>query len=111
VLTRCDGKISLALDRLIPLTLILNELLTNAFKYAFPDGRSGSITVDASRGENGYLALVVSDDGVGLTDQKASTGGIGTFLVETLASQLKANVETSAGRPSGHTCKVVVPLA
>jgi PAS domain S-box-containing protein len=54
------------IDTAIPCGLILNELISNALKYAFPAGRTGQITVELYRMENGEIQLGVSDDGVGL---------------------------------------------
>jgi PAS domain S-box-containing protein len=58
--------IDVAIQRAAPCALILNELLTNAFKYAFEDGRAGRIMVSLSQPEAGQCELAVQDDGVGL---------------------------------------------
>ena len=56
----------LAMDQAVPCGLILNELLSNALKHAFPNQRSGAVVVKASVLEDQRLQLVVEDDGVGL---------------------------------------------
>ena len=56
---------SLEIDTMIPLGLIVNELVTNALKHAFPDGASGEVNV-ALRSSNGSSVLTVADNGVGL---------------------------------------------
>ena len=58
-------KMTLLIDIAIPCGLILNELLSNALKHAFPAGRSGEITI-CCRCDNGRINLQVSDNGVGL---------------------------------------------
>jgi two-component sensor histidine kinase len=75
-----------------PLGLITNELVTNAFKYAFPSERPGRIDVEL-RCTAGGVELTVADDGVGHdpTDP-ASGGGLGRMLVEQLARQLGGSV-------------------
>ncbi len=58
--------IELALSHCIPLGLVLNEAITNAIKYAFPDHRNGTITVSLKRVSHNRMRLAVSDNGVGL---------------------------------------------
>jgi PAS domain S-box-containing protein len=60
--------IELPVDRAIPCGLILNELLSNALKYGFPDGRKGRIGVSFARHESGALSLSCRDDGVGIPE-------------------------------------------
>jgi two-component sensor histidine kinase len=85
----------LTLDRAIPLGLIINELVSNSFKHAFPAGRRGRvfIALEAPKGEG--FVLRVSDDGVGLpasVDPDRSLS-LGLRLVQTLAAQLRCRVE------------------
>lgn len=87
--------ISLAVDRSIPAALIVNELLTNALKYAFPDGRAGEIQIVCSEAE-GRVTLQVSDDGVGLPQHidLEHSPSLGLYLVYHLAvKQLGGSVE------------------
>ncbi|MBN1533846.1 MAG: PAS domain S-box protein [Spirochaetes bacterium] len=80
------------------LGLILNELLTNSLKYAFPDGRAGRIEVTLRR-EAGGLVLTVGDNGVGLPGgfDPARSGGLGLELVRMLVSQLHGTFEYRRG--------------
>lgn len=88
--------VSLALDTAVPCGLIVNELLTNAFKHAFPEGRAGQVTVRAAR-RDGRVALEVTDDGVGLDPSRGATPGhIGLDLVRALARQLRAELHFEA---------------
>lgn len=75
----------------IPLGLILNELITNAQKYAFPAGSTGRIEVTLEKSAEA-LRLTVTDDGVGLQD-KGPGSGLGHRLVRALAQQLAGTVE------------------
>jgi len=95
-----DG-IDLSVDTAIPCALILNELVTNALKHAFPDGRRGKLLVTMrSLGDN-HLEMIVSDDGVGLGEPVASdrADSLGLSLVSTLARQMDATmaIDTSQG--------------
>jgi len=74
----------------------VNELLSNAFKYAFPGGTTGGIRVVLRRGAKGKVHLLVRDNGVGLPpglDWKTSPT-LGLRLVRTLARQIDAGVKT-----------------
>jgi PAS domain S-box-containing protein len=86
--------LTLETKRALPLGLILNELIINAFKYAYPDGRSGEIRVALSScGEK--ACLTVSDDGIGLAEGRAVTGreeGTGSKIIALLADQIEARV-------------------
>ncbi|MDP9114192.1 MAG: PAS domain S-box protein [Acidobacteriota bacterium] len=84
-------------DVALPCGLIVNELLSNAFKYAFPGGTTGDIRVVLRRGSLGKVHLTVRDDGIGLPpglDWKTSPT-LGLRLVRTLARQIDAEVKTS----------------
>lgn len=83
----------LANDRLIPLSIILNELIANAFKYSFSDG-SGVIRVDASV-ERDDLILTVTDNGQKLPEpfDPASGAGLGMKIVTALVRQLRATID------------------
>jgi PAS domain S-box-containing protein len=87
--------VSLAVDRAIPCGLILNELITNALKHGFPEGRIGYVRVELRRQSDGQLLLGVEDDGVGLAervDVERSTS-LGLQLVRTLTEQLDGQLE------------------
>jgi PAS domain S-box-containing protein len=84
-------------DVALPCGLIVNELLSNAFKYAFPGGKSGEVRIELRREPNGTVHLLVGDNGVGLPrnlDWETSPT-LGLRLVRTLARQIEANVETN----------------
>ena len=73
--------------------LILNELLTNSLKHAFPSGNKGTIAINLSRAEReGWARLEIRDDGVGAprTAQSKPNGSLGMLLVKRLTEQLQA---------------------
>lgn len=92
---------SLPVNSAVPLGLILNELLTNAFKHAFPDGRTGAITVRFREDPDRFL-LRVSDDGVGMPPdfRPEFAESLGMQLVHNLTLQLRGALEQGAG-PDG----------
>ncbi len=84
-----------------PIGLIVNELVTNAFKYAFPDNRSGTIRVDFHRLAPGPgYELTVADDGVGARE---AGEGLGSRLVNQLVQQIGGTIERSGGTPGTTT--------
>jgi two-component sensor histidine kinase len=82
-------------DRAATLGLVINELVTNAAKHAFPDGRSGVIDVTFVRSETGWR-LTVADDGVGLP-RKAPASGMGRRLVDGFVRQAGGTVTLGPG--------------
>lgn len=98
-------SVHLSIDEAVPCGLIVNELVSNALKHAFPDGRAGVIEVGltSARGE---VTLSVRDDGVGFPDG-ATVGGTKTFglrLVAALVDQLHGRLEAERG--GGTTVRV-----
>ncbi|WP_062212730.1 sensor histidine kinase [Aureimonas sp. AU12] len=83
-------------ERAIPLAIIVNELVTNCLKYAYPMDRPGPIVLSLLKRTDGMLELMVADEGVGMLNKEESGGGLGTRLVATMASQLGAAVDRSA---------------
>jgi two-component sensor histidine kinase len=75
----------------VPLGLVINELVTNALKYAFPAGRAGRIRVAFAR-QHDSLVLAVEDDGRGMRGEVQGTG-MGMQLLHGLARSLEGNVK------------------
>jgi two-component sensor histidine kinase/CheY-like chemotaxis protein len=90
--------IFLGVDTAIPCALIINELVTNSLKHAFPEGRKGEICIDF-QSDQGQLALTVSDNGVGLSPNAKfpNTQSLGWQLVSALTDQLDAQLELRNG--------------
>ena len=93
-------EVLLNIDQAIPCGLIINELVSNALKYAFPDNRKGIVLFELGE-ENDLVKLIISDNGVGLPDglDYENTESLGLQLVTTLVSQLNGDIalETSEG--------------
>ena len=103
----CPLPISLA----VPVGLIVNELLANAFKHAFVNRQEGKIEIVLRASENGKIALTVSDDGTGLPegfDINASKT-LGLRVVKILAEdQLRGNIEIES--KGGTTFNIVFDI-
>ena len=86
------------LDTLIPLSLLVNELVTNSAKHAYPEGRNGKVRLLLRPIENGSCELYYSDDGIGMDEQtmyRRDSFGLG--LIETLAAQLDGDLRLIHG--------------
>jgi PAS domain S-box-containing protein len=98
--TRIEERpVRIATDRAISLSLAVNELVTNAFKHAFPDGAGGKVEVSLARDHEGRIAVTVADDGIGRGTSAASppfdrptNAGLGSKLVRSLAQQIEATL-------------------
>lgn len=93
--------VSLGIDSAIPCGLIINELVTNSLKHAFPDGRKGKIIVVLRKIDNEF-ELIVSDNGVGIPENAdfRKTDSLGLHLVSILAEeqlQGEINLDRSKG--------------
>lgn len=90
------GNVQLGIDHSIPLGLIINELITNSLKYAFPGDRRGEIEVSLHFIDENALELRVSDNGVGIPYDVdfRKTDSLGLRLVTILVeNQLKGKIE------------------
>jgi two-component sensor histidine kinase len=91
--------IMISADRAITLGLLANELITNVYKYAYPDG-AGALSLTIHRHDETRLCLVVIDHGVGLPDgAQSSTKGMGMKVISTLAHQLKGEAKWASAEP------------
>ena len=76
---------------LFPIGIMINELLTNAMKYAFVGRNKGLLTVSAAKVEN-RISFSIKDDGVGITDTEETSNGFGLQLVNMLVKQIRGKV-------------------
>lgn len=101
-------EVSLALDQAIPCGLLVNELLSNALKHAFPNERAGEIVLELRASAEG-VSVQVADDGVGLPPDLdlLQAESLGLRLVASLTQQLGGRLEVR--RERGTTVRVVFP--
>jgi PAS domain S-box-containing protein len=99
----------LGVDAAIPCGLVINELVTNALKHAFPAGRGGLVSISLRDAGGGDVELRVADDGVGLPPDvdPARARSLGLDLVFTFAEQLDARVEVD--RAPGTAFRLTFP--
>jgi two-component sensor histidine kinase len=88
------GDVELDLDRAVPCGLIVNELVSNALKHAFPDSRAGRVRIELQPLGDKQHVLVVGDDGVGLPPDLDyhRADSLGLQLVDDLTQQLHGNI-------------------
>ncbi|MDE3184251.1 MAG: tetratricopeptide repeat protein [Bacteroidota bacterium] len=84
-------KLDVDIDTAVPLGLIVNELLTNTLKYAFPNGNNGKVFIKLEKREDNILHLEVSDNGIGKSCVTYGTG-FGSQLIALLTSQLNGEM-------------------
>jgi len=124
-------KFFFEMDNAIPLGIIVNELVSNSLKYAFPDGRNGEIHIELHREVNyknkilsngtvgddvqsnscpcRYFTLIVEDNGIGFPESIdfRNTSSLGLQLVNTLVDQIGGSIELEKG--SGTRFKIWIP--
>jgi len=95
--------LEIGLDASVPLGLLLNELICNSLKHAFPDGRGGTVRVRLAQDGRGAARLEVGDDGIGIAHDRAGArpASLGLRLAATLARQLGGTLHFGGG---GGTC-------
>lgn len=87
-------ELELDVDTAVPIGLIVNELLTNSLKYAFPDNRNGKIKISLKELNNDNLELTIVDDGIGKnTSSVQENKGFGTQLIQLLTIQINGKLE------------------
>jgi len=104
-------SVPMNLDVAIPCGLMINELVSNAFKYAFPDRRDGEIRVVFSEDRDRMLRLAVSDNGIGFPEDRnpEESDSLGLKLVRTLTEQLGGTVRYRS--QGGFLCDISIPQA
>jgi two-component sensor histidine kinase len=97
------ADVNLNVSTAIPCGLIINELVTNCLKHAFPGGRKGEIVLSLQPQGEGKYELIVSDNGIGFPEKAdfRNTETLGLKLVISLISQLDGTIELN--RTGGST--------
>jgi PAS domain S-box-containing protein len=95
-------EVQLPINAAIPCGLIVNELISNALKHAFPDGRAGQVRIHLALESKGGVLLRVSDDGVGIRQEidLRQTTTLGLQLVNLLVDQLAGEIEIQRANPT-----------
>jgi two-component sensor histidine kinase len=108
-LTVAADPIKLDVERLMSLSMIVAEAITNALKHAFQGRSDGTIAVHLSAEAGAYI-LTVRDDGPGIlpTSRQAKSQGLGRGIIEGLVAQLRGKLSLEEG--SGATVRVVFPI-
>jgi two-component sensor histidine kinase len=103
------GDETLAVDKAIPCGLILNELISNAVKHAFPRGRSGIVRVLASMTPDSKMEVIVADDGVGVPENFSPEdyASVGMQVVCALVEQLDGTLQVT--REGGAQFRLTFP--
>lgn len=106
--THIDAKgVELALDTALPCGLMINELVSNALKYAFVGRPKGRIEIHVKKVGDSEFRMSVADDGVGMPPvEERRQGSLGTRLVEMLADQLDGDIEISTSPDDGTTTTI-----
>jgi two-component sensor histidine kinase len=92
------AAVALDIDTAIPLSLIINELVVNSLKHAFPEDRRGKITIELAKTSVNGLILVFSDNGVGFpaTVSFPHSQSLGLQLIQTLTQQLMGDIAVTS---------------
>lgn len=91
-------------DKAVSIGMIVTELLTNAFKYAYPENAGGEVRVSMKRCGENRAKLTVEDDGVGWNGTgKAQGTGLGTRIVQAMAHTLGGSISYGDGRDGTRT--------
>lgn len=86
-------EVSIATDKAVSIGMIVTELLTNAYKYAYPEGQDGEVRVILRKAASGGATLIVEDDGVGWDGSGKPKGtGLGSRIVSAMAVQLGTTI-------------------
>ena len=99
--------LNLDIDTVVPVGLIVNELVSNSLKYAFPNSRKGMITVDLLECDE-KLLISVADDGLGINQETQATLGesFGYRLIHVLKDQMKADLEIDVSQGTRVTIRI-----
>lgn len=104
-------QVLLSIDTSIPLGLILNELCTNAMKYAFSENRTGNINISLKHLTENRLQVLVTDDGIGIPEEfdfENASSSLGLQLVQLLSEQISAELTIQRRNPTSFS--LIIPL-
>ena len=97
-------------DKAVPIGVVVTELITNAFKYAYPDTSGGDVRIHLSRAAAGTAQITIEDDGIGWRGEGVPRGtGLGSRVVKAMAGSLGAELSYEAPE-RGTRIRLVFPL-
>ncbi|CTQ50442.1 histidine kinase dimerization/phosphoacceptor domain -containing protein [Jannaschia donghaensis] len=96
-------SVAMVARRASALGILVNEMISNAFKHAFPDGRTGRVSIVGHRTKTNDYRICCTDDGVGVAGQAHKAPGLGKRIMEASASQMDGTLTTA---DLGHGFKV-----
>ncbi len=100
-------EIYLDINEAVPCGLLITEILSNALKYAFPDGRKGEIRIEFRKSRRGIYTLIIRDNGIGLPGSvnlnNATT--LGLELINELSKQIKGSVSVDSDGGTSYTIR------
>jgi two-component sensor histidine kinase len=104
VVTLRIEPVALAIDTAIPCGLVLNELVSNAFRHGFPGRREGEVVIELGRMDEDRCLLAVRDTGIGipLHEDASHARGLGLCLIDALVSQLQGHVHLDRARGTAY---------
>ena len=111
IVVESDERVSVPLSTVVPIGLIVHELITNAMRHAFPDGRRGLLRVQIRRTSSGGIAVIVADNGVGLPERFdfSRYTSVGATIIRRLAAQLQASVLAGPALAPDHAAEANAP--
>ncbi len=98
------AKIYLPIDKVVPIGLIINEAVSNSFKYAFPYNRPGNITISLKQIDQNYL-LTIKDTGIGFEESSIKKTSLGFTLIKIFSDKLKADFSFNNKNGTEYTFK------
>ena len=100
---------TLSVETAVPLGLIISELVSNAYKHAFVDGRSGQIVIQLHQIKDHEMHLIVQDDGIGFPEDIdfRRSPSLGLTIIMTLVDQLRGQIELD--RQTGSQFELIIP--
>lgn len=101
------AEVDLSGDLAMQVGLLTNELLTNAFKHAFPDGRTGKIKVTLAQHDADHLRLTIRDNGQG-ADPETTQSSMGSKLIDAFVDQMRGEKTTESD--DGYCTTIIFPV-
>jgi two-component sensor histidine kinase len=100
--------VTISAAKATPLALLVNEIVGNALKHAYPGNRRGQVAIRVTKPE-GDLRIAIEDDGIGPSGQGGAVSGFGKTLIEMLVRQLRARIDWEDAEP-GTRAIITIPL-